>query len=425
MKIACICNLNHAQYIVARYLRDFGHEVTLFLMEEQLNFNPENDSYEGVKGIKVEQLPWKHKELYKISKQEIVQKLGGFDFYLASEFAPAFLFKAGIKVNVYIPIGTDLIDYPFRKMSQTFPPIWEINEQQFHIFQRGGIRNATSTFINQNGDLFLERALINIPFEGKRFPISLPYMYLPELVSEIAISPFKEQIKTLRAEHDVMIISHGRCEFTNPNSVHNKGTDILLKGFAGFVKNSSQKACLVLMKYGSDLQATEKLAKDLGIEDSIVWLPASGRKDIFPILPFFDAVVGNLFYSHWSYNVAMEAIACKIPLIQRGPEKQENKDQIYPYFHASSVAELMTVFESISNSNAESNLIATKAHKWFTEVSIDTPLAWLKEVIDGKWDKKSMPLSFSKERVHWFFMKYAVGFMSALISRFSGTVKLV
>lgn len=417
MKIACICNLNHAQYIVARYLRDFGHEVTLFLMEEQLNFNPENDSYDGVKGIRVEQLPWKHKELYKITKTEIKQKLGGFDFYLASEFAPAFLFKAGIKVNVYIPIGTDLIDYPFRKMSRTFPPIWEINEQQFHIFQRGGIRNATSTFINQNGDLFLESALLHIPFEGKRFPISLPYMYLPELVSKSATSPYTEQIKNLRAKHDVLFISHGRCEFTNPNSVHNKGTDILLQGFAEFVNISSKKACLVLMKYGSDLLATENLAKDLGIEDSIVWLPASGRKDIFPILPFFDAVVGNLFYPHWSYNVAMEAIACKIPLIQRGPEKQENSDQIYPYFKASNVTELKAVFESISNSNAESNVIAAKANKWFKEVSIDTPLAWLREVIDGRWARKSTPVAISKEWIDWYFLKYGLGFISALISR--------
>src|SRR5687767_12288131 len=98
-----------------------GHEVTLFLMEEYAHFYPENDAYGEIENIRIVELPWKHKELFKIEKKEIQAVLGGFDFYVACEFGPAFLFKAGIKTDIFIPIGTDLIDYPFEKPEAGIP----------------------------------------------------------------------------------------------------------------------------------------------------------------------------------------------------------------------------------------------------------------------------------------------------------------
>lgn len=410
MKIACICNINHAQYILARYLRDMGHDVTLFLMEEYPHFYPEFDSYGPVQGIKVVELPWKHKELYKTSKKEILSFLGGFDFYCGSEFAPAFLFKAGIQMDIYIPIGTDLVDYPFAKPKGLIPDTWAIDEYQFNLFQKGGIRTAGAIFMNRGGDQILEGALQKIGFRGKRYPTSLPYLYLPEYLSDKAVSVYETQIAALREKYGLMLISHGRCEFLQKDSLHYKGTDIMLKSLAEFIHAGHKDTLLVMTEYGNDWEAAKTLAEELGITDHIYWLPQCGRKEIFPLLRHFDAAFGVLSYPHWSYNVAMEAIAAGIPLIQKQGEKEIAG--IYPFLGVREDGDLRKIFNKLAAEKDGIERIRDYGKSWYKERNHGV-LADLKTLTNEAKQRKK-PGFYFIEILSWMYNNTAIRVLSKL-----------
>jgi glycosyltransferase involved in cell wall biosynthesis len=384
-----------------------GHKVTLFLMEEQDNFLPENDLYGNADNIEIVELPWKHKQLYKTSSREIKKHLEGFDFYCASEFAPAFLFKAGIKADVFVPIGSDLIQYPFQKLSKTIPPVWEIDEYQFHLFQRAGIRNAGCTFINKNGDMQLENALEKIGFLGRRFPVSLPYLYIPESEKQIAESPFEEKITEIRKKAEILIISHGRCEFTVKDSIHNKGTDILLRGMYDFIKKEQVNIQLVLIEYGSDVKATKELIKELELENNIHWLPKCGRKDIFPILHYFDLSIGNLYYSNWSYNVAMESVAAKLPFVRKGVENDNIAEDRYPYIAAENALSLSKIFNEFHKNPGHFINIGLKAFDWYKSHGVEKPLNLLKDFLALTSPAKGR-FQFSREKANWILLNNIV-----------------
>jgi glycosyltransferase involved in cell wall biosynthesis len=412
MKIACIGNLNHQEFIAARYLRDMGHDVTLFLLEEQSNFVPENDTYNAISKIKIEHLPWKHKDLYSISTASIKERLYGFDCYFASEYAPAFLFKAGIKPDVFIPIGTDLITYPFKKVSSILPPEWEINEQQFHLYQKAGIRLSNAIFLNAGGDEFLENALRRIKFTGKRFPMSPPYLYLPDFLSDNAHSKFEAEVLNLKNANNLLLMSHGRCEFTDKTSVHNKGTDILLKGLRQFIDKTNHSVCLILFEYGTDVTATKQLIAELKLEAYIHWLPVVGRKDIFPLFKYVDIAVGNLYHSLWSYNVAMEASAAGVPLVQKGPASSVENLAIYPYLKAGSSEEFSGVLEDYVSNTQKHREMAEKSSIWFLENSINRPLKEIEKYLSEVHNKKYPAVV--KENLKWVFLSDIVRLISKL-----------
>lgn len=399
MKIACIGNLNHQQFILSRYFRDLGHEVTLFLLEEQDNFLPENDTYDEIEGIEIIQLPWKHKTINKISSRTIKRVFNGFDVYCASEYGPAYLFKARIKTDVFIPIGTDLSEYPFKRPAALIPKTWEIDELQFNLFQHGAIRKAGHLFMNSEGDLILEQALRRVGFTGIRYAMSTPYLYYPDFVSISASSPFMEAILDLRRKHDVLIINHGRCEFCHENSVHNKGTNILIHGFAHWVKNSDLKVKLIMLEYGTDVIATKLMIKNLGIEKFVYWLPKCGRKDLFPIFNLMDIAIGNLYHSHWSYNVAMEAAAGALPLIQRGPENPDMESRIYPYIKARTYLDVSSALSQVHKGFYKE--IGLEARDWFVENSIDTPLSELSICLQRIIKEKRKKFIFTRELITW------------------------
>gem|GEM_PF-5322189 len=386
-----------------------GHVVTLFLMEEYPHFYPENDTYGPIEGIKVVELKWKHKELFKASKSEIKAVLGGFDIYCGSEFAPAFLFKAGLPLHIFIPIGTDLIDYPFQKPKGLIPPTWAIDEYQFHLYQKGGIRNAGAIFMNLNGDVNLENAVKKIGFKGQRFPVSLPYLYLPDYVSEKAVSMYETEISELRKKYKLLLISHGRCEFLDKDSVHYKGTEIMLEGVATYVQSGNTDVCLVMTQYGNDWKAAKDLAGKLGIAEHIHWLPQCGRKEIFPILKYFDAGFGTLSYPHWSYNVAMELLAAGVPLIQKGPSDPSNS-KIYPFMKGRNKIEVSEILDSLIHKESIRNINNSVLVDWFFTRQIEPALLGLKSCIEHI--KTATRTSHNLVKVQWIYFRSFLYFLS-------------
>ncbi|MBL7810780.1 MAG: hypothetical protein JNL57_01035 [Bacteroidetes bacterium] len=413
MKIACICNLNHAQFILARYLRDAGHDVTLFLIEELTAFAPEKDTIGDIKDIAIRQLPWKHQELNNISKQEIRDHLSGFDRYCCSEFGPAFLFKAGITADLFIPIGTDLAEYPFWKPSKRWPENWEIDRMQFVLFQKAGIRHSRALFMNKNGDMILESALNKIQFGGIRFPVSIPYLYMPDYLKAELNAELTEIVRKLRSQFSFIAVAHSRCEFLNPESIHYKGTDILLRGFANWIQKNDVSACLILAEYGTDVTAAKELINDLGIERNICWIPPTPRIQLFPLLKSCDVFIGNLSGPYWSYNTAMEAIAAGLPVIQHG---NENALEAYPYLAAKSEQQLNLQLQKLWDSPETGISMGKEAQNWFSQRAIDLPVNELvKFFASGEVNRKPWWV-ISEETILWHWLNIGVRFLNHFVN---------
>jgi len=73
-----------------------------------------------------------------------------------------------------------------------------------------------------------------------------------------------------------------------------KGTDIFLQGMAMAMESEPTGFRLTLARKGPDVQATEVLLRDLGMESSVTWIEEFGQKSIPRLVAKSDVVVDSL-----------------------------------------------------------------------------------------------------------------------------------
>ena len=114
-KVALLGNMNNNHNSVARYLRDAGFDAQLFLYEnEASHFLPSFDQYEDNYKEYTNHLSWgSYKNFVFLNKKKIQNDLKEFDFVIGSRLAPAYLNKAGLVLDMAIPTGSDLYEFPF------------------------------------------------------------------------------------------------------------------------------------------------------------------------------------------------------------------------------------------------------------------------------------------------------------------------
>ncbi len=345
MKIACICNINHMQFTIARYLRDLGYDVTLFLLEEYEHFKPQNDTFGNIEGIEIKELAWTSENFWLIPNSEIANTFKNYDFLIGSEWAPAFLARVNRFLNIYIPIGADLIEYPFNYSKEKSWIFWKWQLKYKSLLQYYGIKGCGKTFVNKNGDMKLEEAFEKMGFDPKkRYNFSLPGIYLPDLEQAAKQKQFKavkQSIEELKSQGFVCIISPNRVSYTM-DGIHNKGTDILLHGFSLLKQNSDLRFKLFLTNYGTDINAAKELIDNLGLRENIEWLPLMPRKILIPLFRYFDVGFGNLKQVAYLSGISMEMTAIGLPVYQLGADAPADcvDVPIMPYQKVGTAAEI-------------------------------------------------------------------------------------
>lgn len=371
MKVACISNLNQMQFVAARYLRDLGHDVTLFLIEEYDHFLPENDTHKDIKDIKVVNLTWTSEGFWDISKNEIEKTFEPFEFLIGGEWAPAFLARINRTLDVFIPLGTDLIYYPFQYGEYAGYLFWKWRLKYKSRLQHLGILNSGAIYVNKNGDMNLEEAMERMKFDPqKRVEISLPSVYLKDY--ELATNNetylgVSKRIEEIKAENDFIFVSPNRISYCD-DSIHNKGTDILLKGIAKYRKETKAKFCLFLIEYGADIKAAKNLIKELDIEDCIAWLPIMPRKVLWPILKMFNIGFGNLKQVSYLSGLSMEMASAGLPIIQLGADTTALPESIAipPHYRVSSDSEICAKLLSLEKDKFSKEARLVKEN-WYEE----------------------------------------------------------
>ena len=114
MKVGCIGNTNNMLFAVTRCLRDAGVDVTLLLQNNELwQFHPSLDTFDFSYRSYTSTLPWGDTEsFHHADGQHLRRDLERFDFLIGINTAPAFCYKAGRRLDLFIPHGNDLYKLP-------------------------------------------------------------------------------------------------------------------------------------------------------------------------------------------------------------------------------------------------------------------------------------------------------------------------
>lgn len=399
LKIACVGNINNAMFPIARYLADEGHSVTLFLLEEFQHFLPSADVFEKVDNVEIIELGWHHQNFYTVSPTEIKNRFKPYDFFIGTDYSPAYFLKARMTLDIFFPAGGDLFDYPYRTMGnyKGLPEIFRIESWRCTKYQKWALPLVGCVSMDPANEDF-EKFLPKLKMEKiDRIP-ALPFLYMKQYSDDFFLrSKFYDRAKKLREENDLLVIQHCRQSWTcDKDNLHYKANDLLIRGFDLFVKDNLEKrAKLLLLEYGEDVEATKKLINELNLTESVIWFPKSLRKDILTLIKFCDVGVGELGKSWFSYGAVYEILATKPVFIGNRNEKEYSSrlPEIYPMLHATSAEEIYDHLSAIVKQPDKYKKIGQKAHDWFLKYAINRSVDMIfKRISDKNLNKNKIGL---------------------------------
>lgn len=408
MKIACLGNMNNIMFQIGRYLEDEKHDVTFFLFEEFDHFLPQSDSYDTVSKHKIVNLGWNHTSFFELTKEQIRDKVGGFDFYIGTDLSPAILYRIGLRLDIYFPHGNDLYDYAFPKYRNSPPQLWEILPYISGKAQFQGIREARYISMDPAEDV-LEVPLKQIRGNDTHRISSPPIMYLPQYMSDLSVK-YKSEInfEDIRRKYAFIVFQHGSQDWSDRGPFKiNKGNNILIEAFAKYLElgNNSKDSVLVLIEYGSDVEKSKELITKLNISSNVIWLPKMQRKDIMLAISKSDMGVGELGQRHWfSYSCVFEFMTMKKPLIHHRNDAFYSKKglDLYPMVDANSVQKVYDTFIDYRRDPNKYIQMGNDAFDWLKRRN-DVCVGEFTEIIALKQGNGNQISNYFLKRLSFFF----------------------
>ncbi len=339
-RVACVGNMNNNSFVLARLLRRRGIDADcLRFPNEPGHFDPLCDTFDETELRFVRTLPWGDaSDVFKFSPAELRKDLEDYDFVIGNGLTPAFFARMGRQLDIFSPYGSDLYETPFHSF-------WRHPRGYFvSRLQRQGIRAAR--LVHAETEYYnMGPSLKRIGPRGKILSIGLAAIdedqYDPSAISkQYSKSKFYPQFKSIRDSSHLMIYHQARHLWKNPeDGVTFKGTDRLLLGFAEFLRRHPEsKATLVTFEYGQEVDESKKLISELGIDDSVVWMPLMDRKELMVGLSLCDIGTGEFHTSCLGAGVIFETLALAKPLMHYRVDSDfaHAYPTLYPILNASS-----------------------------------------------------------------------------------------
>lgn len=338
-KIVLIGNMNNNLSSLYRYLIDDGYDADLFLLEnEPVHFHPSSDSFNEIfqKGYP-KTLNWGNPlNILSFKVKDIVEVLSNYNFIICCGSSAAFIAKAKIKIDIFLPYGSDIYSLPFIQFAKN--PIIFFKRIVFAFYQRKGIENARMVICEKQADK-VEKKIQKLNIGQRRIRKSIPIIHLPtyadfERKAEGNLKYYSEY-KKLREKYDLLVFHPVRHSWKNPiDPLETKGNNFLFEGFAKFkLLYPSIKACIITFEYGAEVVDSKSLSYQLGIAKDVYWFPLQSRKEIMGGIYQSDIVVGELKDSFNLYGVVIEAIAMSKPILHSRVDSDFEND--YPSLYSS------------------------------------------------------------------------------------------
>lgn len=345
MKIACIGNMNNMLFSLTRYLRDRGYDAELLMHNNEFDhFFPDKDSYDLSYQKFCKQLDWGDVDSWKKrSSLSIKEDVAQYDFIIGTGPTPAFLNYVGISLDVFFPHGSDLFQFPFLEDRMRFDQ--KLRNKDLVEFYRGQIAGIQRAYcVNQEISKIQYRGpIIKLDVLDKVHYFGCPLVYSPiygdTIQENYSKSKYYTLFQQLRDNNDILVVNQARHQWKNAAAIgqEGKGTDVLINGFADFVKSSSSSTLLVLFDYGIDVQTSKDLIQELGIEDKVLWLPKMSRSEIMILLSLADFVCGEFEPGCLGGGTTWEAFvsgSILLHYVDTDEVKFEHFDSPYPFVNA-------------------------------------------------------------------------------------------
>lgn len=393
MKVACIGNMNNNLFALVRYFRDAGLDTHLFLFDyEHSHFHPSADTIDLGYQKYTHQLSWGNPfRFLSVSPYQVAQDVEGYDKLVGCGTAPAFLNKINRALDLFVPYGTDIYEYPFFQFHKN--PKHLVHYLSFSRSQRDGIRKVRYVSCDETNEVY-ERKLAPLRLGERRIRVPLPLLYAPDWEPEAVLhfrhrSHWYEELAKIRAASDLVVFHHCSQRWASfRDSFFNKGNDKLVRGFAEFVGfGRATNPVLIMVEYGPDVLATKRLVSDLGIEQFVRWLPQMHRKELRIALSVADIVTGEFGLSYLTYGVVFEGLASAKPVMQHRDDELYlgQYEALYPMIHADSSGRIAQALADYVQDPAHYKRMGEGGRRWFQEFVIERPLElYLKILRDGK-----------------------------------------
>lgn len=367
MKVALIGNMNNNFFALMRYLRDSGIDAYLLMFADEIeHFKPENDTWEIEKWRPyVKQLDLVGGALgqyFRMSAEQIRKQFEGYDFYIGCGFTPAYFYKAKLQLDIFTPYCVG-IEYTYRITKTKL--IHSLKEKIEAYYQVRGLKNNVTTLATLDEESIKKAKTYGIPIE----PLPVPLLYNKGFsnVNDLEI----QQIVTEFKKYYPVVFSHVSHFQTNSVTYSIKRNDVLIKGFASFVKKGVHNPLLVLFDYGEGVGESKNLINALGIENRVKWLPLMSRKKIMALLQQVDFGAAE-FGGHMWGGTGWEFFASGIPPMQclnMSKDEFEHVAKIeYPFFfNVSSPEGVESVLSTYSGQKDQLRVLGNRAKAWCEE----------------------------------------------------------
>jgi glycosyltransferase involved in cell wall biosynthesis len=402
VKIACIGNMNNMLFSITRYLRDKGFIAELLMQNDELtHFHPKNDCFNDdfLKYTKILSWGGGDKDLFwRVKSSKIRNDLKDYNFIIASGMPAAYLQKAGIKIDLFCPHGSDIKYLPFKGDKMRFDQKLR-NYKAYYMFQMQKKAIINSQLINiEFSDPFWYEPVKKLDILDKSKYIGIPMVYHP-IYSKTTISKYFHKIErlsyyeTLRKENDLIIVNQASQTWTVPidkTGRISKGSDNLIKGFASFLSNKppNYKAKLILFEYGDDVSDSKKLIAELKIEDNIIWHPLTSRKEIMTLLYFADFACGEFYPGCIGGGTTWEALVSGTCLLHYLNTKFTKFDSFfsgsYPFVNVREPHEIKKVLLDFIKNPEFYKEIGKKGEIWFIENFVQKSVNFYVEELNKK-----------------------------------------
>lgn len=375
MKVALLGNMNNNNFVLLRFLLDKGYDAELLLFENELShFMPEDDTFNiNVFKKRIKTLAWGgYKSFFTTSKNEIRSDLKKYDIIIGSRLAPAYLRKAKIKLDIFIPAGGEIHSLPF---FNGFHPKAFIKWILFSFLQKKGIEKNTKFIFWPKSDIDVDNRINKLNLsKDSLVDLSVPMVYFKEYKDSLVDNTplIQKQIDEIKSKHNYIIGYHSRQNWKKYliGNIDGKDTDKLFIAFSEFVKKTNSKPCIIALEYGEDVDETKKLCIELGIENYIYWFPKMPRKELMLLLKNCNIIAGEFKRSNYSYGVVFESLALGKALIhKRDPELYSNKS-LYPMIFGDSVDNIKNAF--LNNNIEKLHKIGVESQTWYKEYCSNT-----------------------------------------------------
>jgi len=391
MKIALFDNTCNTGYVLMRYLRDAGYDADLFLTgPPEMHADPEADTYTRQYFPHIHTVPWAGVNLHYVRREEIARTFEHYQFVLGSDIAPALFYRARRMLDVFMPHGSDLFEYPFPLFDPQKPRLYP-GDLLRGYWQRRGIARHTRRVLfeltNDENEVYFSR-LPASSFE--RVFQTMPLVYRPAgglSMPPHAVPASVKRMQALKGEGKTVVFHHCQQSWTcAAEALFNKGNDALIRAVNVYRRtHADNRLVVVMVERGPDVAASKKLIADLQLEDFFVWLPMMSRKEIMACLAYADLGVGELGHSWYSYNVVTEFLVNGVPVLHHCDQAAYSRihAELYPMISVRTADEIAAVLSEFVQDPTRLRVLGASGLEWWERVvrkpGLDLLCGWIED----------------------------------------------